>query len=160
MDSFDGLRESDPAVTARYLGLRGYFHDHVLPRVETLLTERYAVQPVKRLSATLSVVLRGGFDRPGEGELWPAVFLTAVDIFPAICLQITAERLTGLGTALNGPRRIRHRHWEDWWGWESRLADLRPRFFELAASEQLDTLVGWYADHLEWLAHNGLLVRR
>ena len=160
MDTFDGLRESDPAVVARYLALRGCVHDQLLVRVEALLTERYVVEPTRRVPATLTAVLRNGFVRAGEGEIWPAVFLTAVDIYPAICIQITPERLTALGTALNGPQRLRHRHWEDWWGWESRLADVQPRFFELPAGEQLDALLGWYAERFEWLARNGLLRRK
>ena len=160
MDSFEGLRESDPAVVARYLALRGCLHDTVLARVETLLCERYLVEPTRRIPATLTAVARNGFVRPAEGEIWPVVFLTAVDIYPALCIQITPERLTALGTTLNGPQRLRHRHWEDWWGWETRLADLRPRFFELPAAEQLDTLLGWYAECLEWLARNALLTRK
>ena len=160
MERFDGLRESDPAVIARHLALRGYLHDEVLARVDALLAERYLVEPTRRIPGSLSCVLRNGFVRPTEGEIWPAVFLTAVNIYPAVCLQITPARLTALGTALNGPQRLRHRHWEDWWGWETTLADLRPRFFELPPDEQLDTLMGWYAERLEWLAHNGLLVRK
>lgn len=160
MDGFDNLRESDPAAVARYLALRGFLHDQVLARVETLLGEHFLVEPTRRVPGALTCVLRNGFVRPAEGEIWPAVFLTAVNIYPAVCIQIAAERLTALGTAINGPQRLRHRHWEEWWGWETCLADLRPRFFDQPCDEQLDTLVGWYMDRFTWLARNGLLQRK
>jgi hypothetical protein len=60
---------------------------------------------------------------------------------------------------LNGPQRIRHRHWEDWWGWETSPAALRPDFFDLAAAAQDDAMVAWYVEHLEWLAQSGLMQR-
>ena len=108
---------TQPGV-ARYLQVRSQFHDRLLPRVESHIEARYRVQPIRRITATLVALVHGGFMRPVEGELWPVVFLTPVDISLALCVQIAPERLTGLGTVLNGPQRIRHRHWEDWWGWE------------------------------------------
>ncbi len=155
----DEIRVSDAAVVTRYLQLRGHFHDCILPRVESHIEARYRVQPTRRLTATLVALVRGGYTRPSEGELWPVVFLTPVDISLALCAQITPERLTNLGTVLNGPQRIRHRHWEDWWGWETGLAALRPNFFELSAAEQDGAMVAWYAEHLEWLAQGGLMQR-
>lgn len=155
----DGLRVSDAAVVARYLQVRSHFHDRVLARVESHIETRYQVQPTRRLTATLVALVRGGFERPGEGELWPVVFLTPVDVSLALCVQIATERLTSMGTMLNGPQRVRHRQWEDWWGWETPLADVRPNFFDLSAGEQDDAMVAWYVDHLEWLAQSGLMQR-
>ena len=96
----------------------------------------------------------------GEGELWPVVFLTPVDVTLAVCLRIGPERIASMGTMVNGPQRIRHRHWEDWWGWEAAPGSLRPNFFELDSAAQDDAMVAWYVDHLEWLAHSGLMQRR
>lgn len=160
MDSFDGLRESDSAVAARYLHIRSYLHDRVLGRLETQVATRFVVQPVRRIQPTLVAMVRTGFERAGEGEMWPVFFLTAVDISVALCLQIGAERLTNLGTMVNGPQRLKHRHWEDWWGWESSLGDLRPALFELSAALQEETLVAWYNDKLDWLVNSGLLRRK
>jgi len=155
----DGIRVSDAAGVARYLQLRSHFHDRVLSRVESHIEARYRVEPTRRITATLVALVRAGFTRPIEGELWPVVFLTPVDVSLALCVQITAERLTHLGTVLNGPQRIRHRHWEDWWGWETSLEGLGPKFFELPAAEQDDAMVAWYIEHLEWLAQSGLMQR-
>jgi hypothetical protein len=155
----DGLRVSDAAVVTRYLQLRSHLHDRVLARVESHVEARYRVQPTRRLAATLVALVRGGFVRPVEGELWPVVFLTPVDVSLALCVQIAPARLTSMGTMLNGPQRMRHRHWEDWWGWEVPLAGVRPGFFDLSAAEQDDAMVAWYVDHLEWLAQSGLMHR-
>jgi hypothetical protein len=159
MDS-EGLRPSDAAVVARYLQVRSQFHDGLLPRVEQLVQERYLVQPTNRLHATLVCALRTGFVRAGEGEVWPVVFLTPVDVTLALCVHISPERLASLGTMLKGPHRLRHRQWEDWWGWETNLEGVHPRFFELPAARQEDAMVAWYADCLDWLAQSGLLRKR
>src|SRR5262245_9315960 len=120
----EALRESDPSVAARYLQLRSHLNDRLLTRVEALIQTRATVTPTRRVTATLVALTRGGFVRADEGELWPVVFLTAVDITLALCVQITQERLSSLGTMLNGPQRLRHRGWEDWWGWETNLASV------------------------------------
>jgi hypothetical protein len=156
----DGLRASDPIVVNRYLQVRLLFHDHHLARVERLILKRYDVEPTRRLNATLTTHFRGGFARPGEGELWPVVFLTPQDILLGLCVEITAERFGSLGTLLNGPKRLRHRHWEDWWGWEKPLGALHPRFFDFTAAEQEDAAAAWYAEGLEWLVQAGLLRRK
>jgi hypothetical protein len=160
MGTGEGLRVSDAAVVARYLLVRSHFHDRLLPRVESHIEAHYRVGPSRRLAATLVALVRGGYERPGEGDLWPVVFLTPVDVSLALCLRITPERVTSMGTVLNGPQRIRHRHWEDWWGWETALAPLRPDFFDLSDAAQDDAMVGWYVEHLEWLAQSGLMQRR
>ncbi len=159
MATGDELRVSDASVVARYLQLRSHFHDCVLARVESHIEAHYRVRPTRRLAATLVALVRGGFERPGEGELWPVVFLTPVDVTLALCLRIAPERVTSMGTVLNGPQRVRHRHWEDWWGWETSPAALRPDFFELPAPGQDDVMVAWYVEHLEWLAQSGLMQR-
>jgi len=159
MSTDDGLRLSDASVVARYLQVRSHFHDRILPRVESHIESHYRVQPTRRLSATLVAMVRGGYERHGEGELWPVVFLTPVDLTLALCLRIAPERIAGLGTVLNGPQRIRHRGWEDWWGWETAPAALRPSFFDLPGSAQDEAMIGWYIDHLEWLAQSGLMQR-
>jgi hypothetical protein len=160
MEPSEGLRPRDAAVVSRYLQLRSEFHDRLLARVEMLIREKYDVQPMRRLSTSLVALTRLGFVRPGEGELWPVVFLTPVDITLALCVQLTAERLASLGTVLKGPQRLRHRHWEDWWGWETDLAGAHPQLFDLAPDEQENALLAWYAERLEWLANNGLLARK
>jgi hypothetical protein len=160
MSSPEPLRESDAAVVARYLHVRSHFHDGLLARVAGHVQERYLVQPTQRVPATLVALVRAGFLRPGEGELWPVVFLSPVDVFLALCVQITPERLAGLGTMLEGPQRLRHRHWEDWWGWETTLAGVHPQFFALAAEQQDAAMLAWYTEHLAWLARSGLLRRR
>jgi hypothetical protein len=160
MESAECIRLSDPSVVARYLQLRSVLHDRHLVRVERLFPQRYEVQPARRMPATLQADVRGGFVSPGVGELWPVVFLTAVDVSVALCVQIQEDVMTQLGTTLNGPQRIRHRGWEEWWGWESPLAGLHARFFELLPLEQEDTIAAWFAAHLEWLAHAGLLRRK
>jgi hypothetical protein len=157
MDPTEVLRESDPSVVARYLQLRSYFHDHLLARVEALLLRNYVAHPTTRLHATLVSLLRLGFIRPGEGELWPVVFLTPVDVTLAVCLHISPERLTSLGTMLNGPQRMRHRNWEDWWGWEAPLPEVHPHLFDLPADQQEAALLSWYAGKFDWLAQSGLL---
>jgi hypothetical protein len=160
MHSFDGLRLSDAGVVARYLYLRSHFHDRLLAQVEALLQDRYRVQPAQRGPGTLVALVRSGFVRPGEGEIWPVVFLTPVDITLALCLEISAARIASLGTMLKGPQRLRHRHWEDWWGWETTLAGVHANFFELSAAAQDEAMKSWYAEGLEWLANSGLLRRK
>jgi hypothetical protein len=160
MSAPDTFRASDAAVVARYLQLRSLIHDHHLARVERLVQERYQVLPTRRIPPTLVAHVRGGFVRPGEGELWPVFFLTAVDVSAALVVELEAERVAGLGTTLNGPQRLRHRGWDEWWGWEKPLAALHPTFFDLPAPEQEEVLTAWYAGGLEWLATNGLLLRR
>jgi hypothetical protein len=160
MEASDRLRVSDAAVIARALQVRGLFYDRLLTLLDQLIPQRYSVQTTTRLHATLPALLRTGFVRPIEGELWPVVFLTAVDITLLLALQITPERVAGLGTMLKGPQRLKHRHWEDWWGWETNLAGVHPNFFELSAAEQDDAMVAWYREGLEWLANSGLMRRR
>ena len=86
--------------------------------------------------------------------------VTAVDLTVALCVTISAERVSSLGTMLRGPQRLRHRGWEDWWGWESNLAGLHPQFFDLSPLEQEDAVAAWFAAGLEWLVGSGLLQRR
>lgn len=160
MDPSATLRLSDAAVVARYLQLRTLFHDRLLARVEVLAQDRYDVQLTGRIPATLVALVRKGFARPGEGEVWPVCFLTPVDITLALCVQISNERLANLGTVVEGPQRIRHRHWEDWWGWETNLDALHPTFFGLPAAGQEQAVLAWFAAKLEWLAHNGLLRKK
>ncbi len=160
MSSPEHLHSSDAAVVARYLQLRTLLHDRCLARVERMIVERYDVQPTHRLPATLTAQHRGGFVRPGEGEIWPVVFLTPVDIFAALCVQISPERVAGLGTQLNGPQRLRHRHWEDWWGWEAPLSAVHPDLFDMGPAQQEEAVAAWYEHGLEWLANGGLLRRR
>lgn len=155
----DVLRLSDAAVVARYLQIRGVFHDQLLARLERLIPERYEVQLTRRIVPTLVAQVRSGFVRAGLGEVWPVVYLTAAEISVALCVQITPESLAGLGTLLNGPQRQRHRFWEDWWGWEKPLAEVHPQFFEQSAGQQQDVLQAWYLEGFEWLAHSGLLRR-
>jgi hypothetical protein len=156
----DSLRVSDAAVVARFLEVRALMHDVHLARVERLILERYIVQPTRRIHSTLISHVRYGFIRPGEGDLWPVVFMTTVDISVALCLELNSERVANLGTTINGPRHIRHRGWEDWWGWERHLADLHPGFFDLSSSLQEDTIANWYTAGLEWLAGAGLLRKK
>jgi hypothetical protein len=161
MSLTDALRASDAVAVARYLQVRALFHDRHLPRVEQLIQARYMVAPASRpLPATLVCDLRNGFMRPGEGDLWPVVFLTTVDISLALCVELSAERVASLGTTVNGPQRIRHRGWEDWWGWERPLGQIRSDFYELPLTLQDEAIVGWYAEHLEWLVSGGLLRRK
>lgn len=160
MNHFEELQITDAAVVARYLQLRGHFHDHLLARVEEQMTAKYEVQPTRRIPATLTALVRNGHYRPGEGEIWPIVFLTPVDITLALCIQLSGERLAALGTVVNGPRPFRHRHWEEWWGWETTLAAIHPRIFSVGPPEQDGLILGWYAGNLEWLARNGLMGRK
>jgi len=159
MSASDSLRSSDAAVVARYLHLRTLLHDRFLARIERLILDRFIVEPTRRLPATLLAHLRGGFIRPGEGELWPVIFMTTVDITPALAVQLTAERMAGLGTTVNGPQKLRHRGWEDWYGWETALTALDPAFFDLDPPAQEKAVLGWYGACLDWLAGNGLLRR-
>jgi hypothetical protein len=159
MPPTDALRAGDAAVVARYLQVRAVFHDGLLARLERLVPERYQVQLTRRVVPTLVAQVRAGFFRPGQGEVWPVVFLTTVDVSAALCVEIAPEVLAALGTVLNGPQRLRHRYWEDWWGWERPLAEVHEQFFDLPAGQQLDALVAWYLEGFEWLAHNGLLLR-
>src|SRR4051794_29701942 len=92
MPPLEQLRLSDAAVVARFLQLRSLIHDHYLKQVERLIVERFAVQPIKRLAPTLVCDLRSGFLRPGEGEMWPVVFMTTVDISLALCVDISPDR--------------------------------------------------------------------
>ena len=158
--SADDLRITDAAVVARYLQLRSHFHDQLLALVEEKLTGGYDVQPTRRIPATLTALVRNGYYRPGEGEIWPVVFLTAVDVTLALCIQLSGERLGELGTVVNGPRPLRHHHWEDWWGWETTLAAIHPRIFSVFPSEQEDLILGWYRGNMEWLVRNGLMKRK
>jgi len=160
MDPTEQLRLTDAAVVARYLQLRGHLQDCLLALVEERLLARYDVQPARRLPATLSALVRNGFQRRQEGEIWPVVFLTPVNITLALCIQLSAARLAALGTVVNGPRPIRHHHWEDWWGWEATPVEIHPRLFHLTGPEQDELIVGWYDKNLEWLARNGLMARK
>jgi len=160
MQSSDSIRSSDAAVVARYLQLRSQFHDRHLARVERLILDRYLIQTTRRLHSSLVAHVRAGFLRPGEGELWPVIFMTTVDISACLCVELTPDRVASLGTTINGPQRIRHRGWEDWWGWERPLAQVRGDFFDLSPNQQEDAIAGWYGEVLEWLASNGLLRRR
>jgi hypothetical protein len=156
----EALRLADAAVVARYLLVRSVIHDRHLARVERLVLERYLVEPSRRVHPTLLAHVRAGFERPDEGELWPVAFLTAVDVSLALCVELSTERVAELGTTVNGPQRLRHRGWEDWWGWETALGALRPDFFDLGPAEQEDAIAAWYGEHLEWLTGAGLLARR
>jgi hypothetical protein len=160
MASPDSLRAADAAAVARYLQVRGVLHDRHLARVERLILERYHVQATRRLHSSFAAHVRTGFVRPGEGELWPVAFTTTVDLSVALCVELSAERVADLGTTLDGPRRIRHRSWEDWWGWEKPLAQLGAGFFDLDANEQEEAVAAWYGERLEWLATGGLIRRR
>jgi hypothetical protein len=157
MEPAECLRVSDPAVVTRYLQLRSVLHDRHLARVERLISERYDVRSTRRIHSTLLTDVRSGFESPPEGELWPVLFLTAVDISMALCVQIGEERMAQMGTTLKGPKRIRQRGWEGWWGWESPLAALHPQFFDLPPLEQEDAIAAWFLANLEWLVHAGLL---
>jgi hypothetical protein len=154
------LRVSDAAVAARFLQVRTLIHDHPLARVERHVSQRFVVEPTRRLHPTLIGLVRVGFVRPGEGELWPVVFMTTVDISLALCVELSAERVAGLGTTINGPQRIRHRGWENWWGWERPLGQVQSGFFDLDAPAQEDAIVGWFGEGLEWLAGAGLMRRK
>lgn len=159
--SGDQLHDTDPAVVARYFRLRNYFHDHLLAQVERQLTTRYEVQPTRRLPATLTTLVRNGGYRPGEGEIWPVVFLGFTGITLALFIELSNERLAALGTVMNGPRPMRHhRHWEEMWGWESSLVGVHPQLFALPPEAQEVTMLGWYTMGFEWLARNGLMKRK
>ena len=93
MSSPEELRITDAAVVARYLQLRSHFHDQLLAAVEEKLCAGYDVQPTRRIPATLAALVRNGYYRPCEGEIWPVVFLTPVNITLALCIQLSAERL-------------------------------------------------------------------
>jgi hypothetical protein len=160
MDNTEILKASDAVVVARFLQIRAVFHDRHLAHVERLIQERYLVQPTRRLHSTLVAHIRTGFVRPGEGDLWPVVFLTAVDISLALCVELSEERVANLGTMVNGPHRLRHRNWEDWWGWEKPLGALQADFFDLPVNLQEEAIVAWYQECLEWLASSGLLLHR
>jgi hypothetical protein len=160
LPSADSLRASDAGVVARFLEVRSLLHDRHLARVERLIVDRYNVEPTRRIHSTLVALVRGGFVRPGEGELCPVVFMTTIDVSVALCITLSSERVAALGTTINGPQRIRHRGWEDWWGWERPLSGLAPAYFDLPAAAQEDVLTRWCAEQLEWLAGNGLLQRK
>jgi hypothetical protein len=160
MTPAEQIHESDPAVVARFLQLRSYFHDTLLMLVDHLLRSRYELEPTRRIPATMTTLLRNGYHRPGEGEIWPVIFLGAVDITLGLFIQLEGERLAGLGTVINGPRPIRHRHWEDMWGWETSLGAVHSRLFTLPPAEQEAALLGWYNMGMEWLARNGLMKRK
>jgi hypothetical protein len=160
MSPAEPLYESDPAAVARYLQLRSYFHDHLLTNVDRQLRESYELQPTRRIPATMTTLVLSGYIRPGEGEIWPVVFLGAVDITLALFIQLAGERLAGLGTVVNGPRPVRHRHWEELWGWETSLSGVHPQLFGMSPTVQESTLLGWYLTRLEWLVRNGLMRRK
>jgi hypothetical protein len=160
MPPADALRDSDAAAVARYLQVRGLLHDRHLARVERLILERYHVQPTKRLHSSFAAHVRCGFVRPGEGELWPVAFTTTVELSLALCVELSPERVADLGTTLDGPRRIRHRSWEDWWGWEAPLAQVGADFFDLDGAAQEGAIVAWFGERLEWLVKGGLMRRR
>jgi hypothetical protein len=156
----EAILASDLAVACRYLQLRTILHDRHLARVERLVLDRYDVELLRTRHSSFVCSLRNGFVRPGEGEMWPAVLMTMVDISVALFFEVDAERMAAMGTMLRGPHRIRHRGWEDWWGWENSLAELHPHFFDLTAPEQEEAFATWYSVNLEWLAHAGLLRRQ
>jgi len=160
MSSAEQLRESDAAVVTRYLQLRNYFQDDLLARVDQQLRTGYEVLTTRRIPATLTTLVRNGYFRPDEGEIWPVVFLGTVNITLALFIQLTAERLAGLGTVVNGPRPVRHRHWEEMWGWETTLEAVHPSLFQWGPAAQEEALLSWYTLGLEWLARNGLLRRK
>jgi hypothetical protein len=156
----EALRSSDAAVVARYLQVRSFVNDRLLAHVEKVLQEKYQVVPTRRLVSTLTAHVHGGFVRPDGGEVWPVVFLTAVDVSVALCVQLSPEWLASLGTTLNGPQRMRHRLWEEWWGWEKGLGAVHPHFFDLPAGGQEEAVVAFYCEGLEWLVHNRLVSRK
>lgn len=160
MLSADALWASDAAAVGRYLQIRALIHERYLPKVEKLIQSRYLVRSVQGTASTLVSHVRGGFVRPSEGELWPVIFTTMVDISVALCVQLSDERVANLGTMINGPQRVRHRGWEDWWGWERAVGQLHPEFFTLSAALQEDVLSHWYLEGCEWLAGSGLMRRR
>jgi hypothetical protein len=159
MHSPDALRASDAAVVARFLQLRSLLHDRHLGRVERLILERFVVQSSKHIPSTFAAHVRTSFIRPGEGDLCPVIFTTTVDLSLALCIELSPQRVADLGTTLNGPRRIRHRGWEDWWGWEKPLSQLSG-FYDLDAAAQEEAIASWFAEPLDWMADNGLLRRR
>lgn len=156
----DSLRPSDAGVVARYLEIRALLHDGYLAGVERLILGEYVVEPSNRMVSTLVSHVRGGFVRPDEGEMWPVVFLTTVDVSVALCVELPADRIAKLGTMAHGPRRVRQRGWEDWVGWERPVSQLCTGFFDLSGAGQEEVIHAWYADCLEWLADAGLLRRR
>jgi hypothetical protein len=156
----DTFHASDAAVVARYLQLRSLFQDRHLVRVEQLILNRYTIQTSRRIHSSLVAHVRTGFVLQGEGEMWPVVVMTTVDISVALCVELSPDRVAGLGTMINGPQRIRQRHWEDWYGWERHLGQLHPRFFDLDAAQQEEAVAVFYLEGLEWLATSGLLRRR
>lgn len=159
--SSEQLRASDPVVVMRYLRLRNYFQDSLLARVDAHLAERYEVQPTRRVPSALMVLVRNGYQRPGEGEVWPLVFLGPMDVTLGLLIDLSNDRLAALGTVLNGPRPMRHhRHWEDLWGWETPLGEVHPQLFTLDPDGQASALFGWYTSGLEWLVRNGLMKRK
>src|SRR5262245_18445230 len=160
MNASDGLREIDDSVVTRYLQIRSFFHERMLGRIGERILMKFAVTPTRRLGATVVAFLRNGFVRLDEGELWPVVLLTPITIAPALCVQISGECLAELGTMLNGPQRIRERHWEEWVGWETPLASLAPAFYDLSHEEQEATILPWYQTDLDWLVNVDLLQRR
>jgi hypothetical protein len=160
MSNPDALRSADASVVARYLQVRSIFHDQVLARLEQLVPARFDVALTRRINPTLLAQVRSGFERPEEGEIWPVIFINAVDIHLALCFQITMERLASLGTVMNGPSRVRHRSWEEWWGWEKKLSEVHSRLFDLPVADQHEALVQWFLEGFEWLAHSGLVMRR
>jgi hypothetical protein len=160
MHPADSIRASDAAVVDRYLHLRSLLHDRLLSRVERHILARYVVQPSRRIHSTLLVAVRAGFFRQGEGDLWPVVFLTTVDISVGLCVELSPDRVASLGTMVNGPQRIRQRGWEDWWGWERPLSQLQAGFFDLPSAQQEEAVCAWYVEGLEWLAGSGLLRRK
>jgi hypothetical protein len=156
----EAILASDEAVAARYLQLRTIIHDRHLARVERLVLERYDVELVRTRHSSFVCSLRTGFLRPGEGEVWPAVLLTMTEISVALFFEVDAERMAAMGTVLRGPHRVRHRGWEECWGWENTLADVHAHIFDLTAPDQEEALATWFTGNFEWLAHAGLLKRK
>jgi hypothetical protein len=81
-------------------------------------------------------------------------------VYLALCVELSPERVAELGTTLNGPRRIRQRGWDEWWGWEKPIGQVHDGFFDLEPGQQEEAVLAWYGESLEWLAREGLLKRR
>lgn len=160
MFATEQLYESDPAAVARYLHLRSYFHDRLLMEVDKQMRTQYELQPTRRVPATMTTLVINGYFRPGEGEIWPLVLLGVVDITLGLFIQMGSDRLASLGTVVNGPRPVKHRHWEEMWGWETSLGSVHPQLYRLAPADQEAALLSWYRIGLEWLARNGLMKRK
>src|SRR5260370_41364512 len=102
MPTTDELRAGDPVVVARFLQIRTVLDRH-MARVERLVLDQYDGAPTRRLTAPLPTHLRSGFVRPGQGELWPGVFLAAVDLTPALVGGSSPERVADIRPPIHGP---------------------------------------------------------